>query len=268
MKIGRWTKEEDDILKQYYGKISSNDISFKLSRTRKSVLDRANRLGIKAFNYRPDIVDTTNHDFFSIPNIENSYWAGLIAADGYIYKNRVSIELTKDDSYLLDRFKENINYFGNIHERKSTRKDSCNRKSSRILTINSKKIVSDLKLNWNIIPKKSKVLAAPNNNNGCLDNYLSYLRGYIDGDGHITIIKNKYLQIGWCGNKAFVEWTRDLINFNLGIDSNIHYHCKSYKHCRIEYFGKKAIELSNYLTNVETPAKLFRKWDKINVSTK
>lgn len=143
---------------------------------------------------------TKNENYFSTPNINNSYWAGFIAADGCIgYYNNAEARLcfgcqTKDE-ILLNNFKNDINYTGQIIRIN---------KNISTLSITSNKIAKDLNKYWNITPKKSLTLKPPNLTNK--EEILSYIIGYIDGDGCISFEKNRYLRLSLIGTKEILIW--------------------------------------------------------------
>ncbi len=72
-----WTKEEDEVLRQYYGNLSVVEIAQRLGRTTNSIYCRARKLGVRA--HVPMEVITVN------PNLEETKWAylaGFIDCDG------------------------------------------------------------------------------------------------------------------------------------------------------------------------------------------
>lgn len=151
-----------------------------------------------------------NSRFFHIPTIYNSYWAGFIAADGSICKDRCILRLTlndKDHKHLL-KFKSDIEYEGKITKRSYP---NINTKFYSILEIYDKTIYNDLILKWNIIPNKSLKLQPPNN----LSKYqqYSYIIGLIDGDGSIKYNKNgSILQISITCTKFMASWIQKVLN--------------------------------------------------------
>lgn len=117
--------------------------------------------------------------------LESCYWAGFIAADGYINKtnNKMSIRLNIKDKDCLEKFKLFLKSDHVIHEYANN--------TTVDLTIASEKLCKFLNEHFNIINKKSLVLLPPTNLT--LDQRLSYIVGYIDGNGSIFFENNKYL---------------------------------------------------------------------------
>jgi hypothetical protein len=81
-------------------------------------------------------------DYFDNINMKNSYWAGFIAADGSIRKDNKTLEISLNfkDKDILDNFKYDIKYGGEIKYRK-------NLNQYRIL-VKNRKIVDDLNRNF------------------------------------------------------------------------------------------------------------------------
>lgn len=124
-----------------------------------------------------------NENYFENSNTEKSaYWAGFIAADGYIYhpnkgksQSKLTIELSiKDKNHLL---KLGIDLGKNITD--YDKHNSCK------LSISSNKICKDLN-QYKIHQNKSLTLQFPDNIDK--DNIHHFIRGYFDGDGSFTKI--------------------------------------------------------------------------------
>lgn len=161
-------------------------------------------------------VHERNSNFFCFPSPQNSYWAGFIAADGNITEdNSLRIGLDCRDIGLLNRFKEEIEYSGNI----KIYKKKIGRPYCRI-EIFDNQIVSDLRENWNITQRKTKTLIPPNIDEE--DNIMAFIIGYIDGDGNIGKRENKQVQI--CGTIELLSWMKNvLIKFcNCEFKNNIY----------------------------------------------
>jgi hypothetical protein len=144
-----------------------------------------------------------NSSFFSVPNSQNSYWAGFIAADGNITEdNSVRIAVDGKDRVIIERLKEEIEYTGEIRDYKYHREKEGF--YSRI-EIFDKDIVIDLESNWNITPRKSKTLLPPNIHEEM--NIMAFIIGYIDGDGSIG--KGNRIQIQIYGTASVLEWIKE-----------------------------------------------------------
>lgn len=195
-------------------------------------------------------------NFFETVNIENSYWAGFIAADGSIRKDgkTLEIQLSEKDLDLLTAFKKSIKYGGSIKYRILN-----NRKQIRLI-IKCRKIVEDLYSNFNIINNKSLKLEPPNIQG---INALSYIKGYCDGDGSIKINKQNKLIIDFNGTEKLLIWIKNILSeININKIGKVKINkCGSIFRWSLngknaEYFGDilKSLDVYNFK----------RKWNKIN----
>lgn len=139
-----------------------------------------------------------NENFFSSHTKASNYWAGFLAADGWIEsdRNRVGLALQAQDYAHLEKFKKAV----------SSSHDICpfmNNTAYRI-RFNSEIMVEDLKNIFNIIPTKTFIYKMPYFNENYL--MLEFLRGYIEGDGHLDKKASGRVSLGLCSaNKKFLE---------------------------------------------------------------
>lgn len=188
-----------------------------------------------------------NHNFFSKPNLLNSYWAGFIAADGCIddtkYSKKLKITLAHKDRNHLFRLKKYINYSGKIY-----------RHQFSVIELVSNKLCEDLRKNFNITPRKSLTLKPPK---GLTKRQtLAYIIGYIDGDGYIGVIDNtKRIKI--LGTKFVLNWIRkQLLQHEKQLTDVKKYDKNVYT---FYIYGKKASNITKLLNSIKVP-KLKRKW--------
>lgn len=202
-----------------------------------------------------------NESFFETPNKANSYWAGFIAADGYVDedKNILSITLSSKDKEHLEQIKNCLNSdyqlrLGKVFLHKTNKEYDTNG-----FHFASEQTVSDLNRNWGIHQKKTSSIRFPQNLSE--ENKKSYLCGYIDGDGSIVVLgqKRNKLQLSICGNEEFLNGVVLFLKDNgIKIVNNI-YRSKGIYNFSVN--GKKAIEILDFLYDEEIPL-LRRKWDK------
>ena len=202
-------------------------------------------------------------DFFENPTIRNSYWAGFIAADGNINDkiNAISIKLKSTDDIILKKFQEDIGHDGQIYYYTERGKHSATLRIN-----NAKTYFTHLEKHWNITARKSLTLLPPNLENELA---LSYIVGYIDGDGYIGITKNNNcktskLELTILGTEKLLSWIGNTLyeyeNKNLYIVSKI---CCKGNYFRLSYISNRAYKILKLLQDVETPFRLERKWNKI-----
>lgn len=246
----KWTKEEDKILVKNYGKILVREILLKRSSI--SIRNRARRLKLKSqLKGQGKRKYICNNNFFSKPNLNNCYWAGFIAADGSIVfgRNCLKISLAIKDKQHLETFKKSIKFNGPL---------ISDNYGMITLSIHSKQICEDLKNNFSITSRKTFSLQPPILFKNIF--VLSFIKGYIDGDGWLTFEKHKkykYLSIGILGTECMMLWIRDQLNniLELNLTSNI---IKIRNVYRFAVTGKNAELIKNKLNNISTG--LDRKW--------
>lgn len=159
-----------------------------------------------------------NDSYFSVPNLENSYWAGFIAADGNIHQRKalwqkkLGIGLSAVDLEHLESFVSVVEYKGKISK-------FNNNKGKPIVSIGitSSELCGDLERNFNITPKKSLVLMPPDLGDETL--IKAFIKGYIDGDGSMGIYRG-FPRLTVIGTMQFVGWIRgcfeDFYSISLG----------------------------------------------------
>ena len=152
-----------------------------------------------------------NHEYFSKLNVENCYWAGFIAADGYIMKNRTTIRivLQSKDKSQLERFIEDVQFTGSIYD--EIRHLNGKAYGSVGVYITSKQLCNDLANVFNVTNCKSLTLQPPNLES--LELQLAFIKGYIDGDGTIYH-KNGTNQIALhvLGTWEVTNWLKDTLH--------------------------------------------------------
>jgi hypothetical protein len=129
--------------------------------------------------------DIDENYFETINSNEKAYILGLLFADGYnhVNKNTIVLQLSSPDEYILSLIGNKI-YRNKDYILKKTISDKF--KTKYALRIYSKKLSKDLS-NLGCVQKKSLVLKYPKINP--IYNQ-SFIRGYFDGDGCISINKS------------------------------------------------------------------------------
>jgi hypothetical protein len=135
--------------------------------------------------------------------------------------------------------------------------------SYKLIRYNAKQLSEDLNNNFNITRKKSLSLKPPNLIKK--EHIYSFIIGYIDGDGCISITKrDKHrpaLHLQLCGTFKMMEWIKkNLKRLCPKIKNKIIF----YKNvCTLQICGKNAYMVLTKLNDFNVP-KLIRKWNKIN----
>lgn len=151
---------------------------------------------------------TIKEDVFDNFTEESLYWIGFISADGTVYKNRLSLGLSKKDKLHVDKF---ASFLGTNNKKFETKKNMHGKEFFTYgISVSSKKLINRLN-ELNITANKTFSLD-PNKE---LKNSKYYWRGIIDGDGCITICNTKrgiYPQISLVGSYKVIEKFIDFVN--------------------------------------------------------
>lgn len=202
-----------------------------------------------------------NEDYFAEPNLENSYWAGFLAADGYITdaegrQNRLGITLKSSDQDHLFAFQKAIGA-GNVYfyEDYDKRLEKITKKVTYRLS--SQKICDDLEKVFNITPRKTLTCNPPS-----LEGDLAYafIAGYIDGDGSYSYSRSRPV-LAIAGTRNLLAWIAKIC----GVDKIPREHGNIYT---IHYHGNDAINVRALFQGLSIPL-LKRKrnrWEELGLN--
>lgn len=216
--LKKWSEFEMNILiKMYKEGRSLDEIATKLNRSKASVACKSNELKITT-----NIIDVDRGNLSYFKNIdthEKAYWLGFIYADGWVQITKRNAELGIELNEVDIEHLHNINKVFNNHfkitkyERDAT--ETLTKLNGKIyekkilkmckIRVFSREIVEDLIKNGVVVNKtKSKEFPIIEDD----ELFLSFLKGYIDGDGsYLIYTKNnvkdknkKYFKITIAGN--------------------------------------------------------------------
>lgn len=125
------------------------------------------------------IYKTKNEGFFKKWSPEMAYVLGFFTADGNMTKHKNGgcyLEFTSADFEIIDKIKNTMAIKNKVSSRKN------NSKTYFRIQIGSKNLFSDL-IKLGLTPNKSKTVEFPNIPKEYLNHFL---RGYFDGDGHVS----------------------------------------------------------------------------------
>lgn len=144
---------------------------------------------------------TLNENFFhEIDSPEKAYWLGVMFSDGYInetheYTNYMGISVQIGDKAWLERFRDDLNYSGDVNVYKQTVGYAVGSEYARLL-IGNNQLVEDLK-SYGITSNKSyEDLHMPD-----INFKDDFIRGLFDGDGSL---KKVATDIRLCGCKSLM----------------------------------------------------------------
>lgn len=212
-----------------------------------------------------------DHDYFSVPTVENSYWAGLIAADGCITspsnsgQMKLDLTLTESDGGHVARLADSLGGAAVYHY--GARGAS---KGTTTMRVTSDKICGDLLENFNITARKSLTLQPPT---GLTEEHeLAFIAGYIDGDGCYGTAKREgghYPFLSILGTENFLIWVKSILCPNSKVRVR-HADSKESKVRVLRISGSYAVKSRDKLHDVEGVPFLERKsriWEdrKVNM---
>ena len=161
--------------------------------------------------------------FHNIDTEPKAYWLGFLMADGCVYvgsgKNslRLQVNLQISDKDILEKFNKAISSDYNITEKQIYNKKTKKTYAAAQLKINCTSMCKDL-IKHNVTPRKSLVCTMPEISPDLIRHYI---RGYLDGDGHIGRDKINRWEMDFCGGKSMMQTFQNYFE-NHGIVSAIY----------------------------------------------
>jgi len=172
---------------------------------------------------------------FEEVNEESLYWAGFLAADGCVHKDKISLAIMKPDAEHVKKF---IEFTKSEHQL-----GLCEKTNKARVGFYSPKIAEDL-LKFGITPRKSLTYCPTEI---CV-NSRDFWRGMVDGDGSVVAPghkKCKYSRVKLCGSIGSVS------AFKKYIDDNV---CKTtssiHKHSSIFIFSATGVVANKIIENL------------------
>lgn len=191
-----WSIKKDDedlVINDYAAGLRIEDLCNKYKFGAKQIRDMMKRRGIRRRGAKLPIDET----IFDSLTRNSMYWMGMIASDGNVFNNRVSIGLQDSDIGHLQKLKE---FCKSEHA-------IVKSNASNVFGFRSPKVARSL-AKFGIMPNKSLTY----NPYWYFKNNADFWRGMVDGDGSIRIDKDGTLRFSLCGSKeavyAFSEWAK------------------------------------------------------------
>lgn len=248
--------DKEYLVREYINKDRTmDDIARELGIARSSLyyyIKKYNLIGTNLKNTK-SITRYIDESLVDLSNPDVSYLAGLVATDGFIRQNCITLALSGENGkQILNDIAIAFKYNGEIKPRENHGGFSSNEYYE--LTICSSKLVSLLESKFNIVGKKSDGNSRFNteyitNDEDCLR---SYLRGIIDGDGTLELDRYRF-QITE-GNEVFIHEILEFINIWFGFNVEMSY--RTDREGNYPYFVLNRVQTTEFLDWVYTDAKL------------
>lgn len=209
--------EEQNICDMYLSGISSVKIGQKFNCTHKTITKVLDKYGIKRVGVGLRKYQLCEHYFDEIDTPNKAYILGFFYADGSICerKSTIAMSLQEDDKEILERIRNEIGSEKPLEfiDYSDKHDGGYNYKNQYRLLIFSKHMCNALK-HKGMFQNKSLILEWPEFLRD--DLYSHFLRGYIDGDGHISTVHNF---VGFVSTEAFC------VKAKMYIENKLNIHC-------------------------------------------
>lgn len=191
-----------------------------------------------------------NENFFEIPSVNNSYWAGFIAGDGHINAHALAINLKRSDEEHLSKLANHLGvnrlYYADGYDKRTGKNYyKC------MLRATNGKIVSDLVKVWSIPLDDKTVTLLPPDNLDSDDLYFAWLRGMFDADGCYWVRKNRP-NVNLIGTEQVIKWTADFLAETAGKTPTVRQDRRSPNLYMVEYSGDPAIKIRERFRSLDT----------------
>jgi DNA-binding transcriptional regulator WhiA len=256
------TQEQIDSMIRLYtiDKQNTYDIGNELNLSAVTVQSYLKKAGIQLSHQKYKF---NEHYFNKIDTPNKAYFLGLIYADGCVFpkKNSCAIKLTKEDDYVLEEFKKDIDSQKPLHYTKSKPivgtkyigKAQCK------LELNSKILIEDL-ISLGVVQNKSLILKFPKNMPFSKD----FIRGYFDGDGCIYNSQNR-IMLNFVGSKEFCKGLCDFLQSELNIPTTARQDKRGNSWYIYILRIKDVLKFCKYIYEDPNCVKLNRKYEKYRI---
>lgn len=195
---------------------------------------------------------TINENYFdNIDTPNKAYILGLLYSDGCNYRkaNHVKLELQESDKEILEKIKREMNINNPLKLNELSKKNTNWQNTYRLSIVN--KHVSETLESLGVIPNKSLKIVFPK---WLPDELLPhFLRGYVDGDGHIQCYVSRHVSL--VGTENFCLTVKEKLK-NIGIKSTISNTQNKETSTRILYICGIA-NITNFLDYIYDSAELY-----------
>lgn len=171
---------------------------------------------------------TIDQNYFeSLDTSNKCYVLGFLYADGSVSKKNYNLRLIlqERDKYILEKIKEDMKSNAPLHFKKSK---NPNVQNAWGICVDCKKICQDL-VKLGIVPNKTFKLKYPDFLTN--EQHSHFLRGVMDGDGHIIPYNGHNGAVIICGTYDFCNGAKEVIESMLNIKCYVRPHKNIYNLC-------------------------------------
>lgn len=220
-------KDIDFIVRAYISGKSAPELAKQFHCSHPSIYKVLKKNGVVSRDkYERRRKNKVNDNFFEKINThEKAQILGMYAADGCILnESRTTIRLKKEDKYYLEWIKERLGFTGKIvfsQPIDNSENGFGIGTGSYAFSTFSRKIISDLN-RLGLTERKSLILDFPTFNQVPKEFINSYILGYFEGDGSISINKEGHTTIDICATLSFCQKLIRVIKEVLDINGRIY----------------------------------------------
>jgi hypothetical protein len=195
-----WSEMEENIIIKYYSNSSSEKLLKLLeNRSWSSILAKAKKLKLKRAEYQYSTMRDSNVEILLNESVKTYYYIGLLFADGYFTNKKIQLNQCMKNKEVVIGFAnyigcKNIKLYDEVKKVNILGVDTvsngsaiCYLKDSKVIPLINKKYDINYKKG-----EKTKTYFPPSLsvfNKMSDENFLSFLIGFIDGDGSLYLSK-------------------------------------------------------------------------------
>ena len=251
-------KDKKDLIEELFKTKNMTQIAKVVGYGEPSVYRLLKKYGHDTYKYKCKY--SIDENFFKVIDTpDKAYVLGWIYSDGNVMKKgKIRISIQEGDKHILEEIKDRMKYTGELIYKKP-KNARC--KPQSLLNIDRVEMADDL-IKLGAVPNKSLILTFPTSEQVPEHLLSHFIRGVFDGDGSISIKKNKYLSCAITSTFSFCDSLSNYLS-TIGINATNFYYRKPTKPTGSLFFGRKedVIKFLNWMYK-DADIKLNRKFAK------
>jgi len=209
----------DEVIRLYKSGVSANEIGKQLGFKGNNILILLRKNDVEIVDFRYGVDETF---FDAIDSEAKAYVLGWFYADGCVdNEGKMRLQIQAGDGAIIEEIKRLMGYDGPLYDVPPPKKFP-HRKAQISLQIN-RKTMADKLIALGCTPNKSLTVSMPTKDQVPSEFFHHFIRGVFDGDGSITIKKNKYVQCSITSTDIFLQPLRDYLLKNHKIETKHYY---------------------------------------------